>query len=68
MALEDQDKLSESLSPEKKEEIMVKAHSTIQLSLADNVLWEIMEEKIVDSLWKVLEEKYSIKTLSNKLY
>ena len=46
---------------------MFEAHSTIQLSLADNVLREVIEEK-TDSLWKALEEKYSIKTLSNKLY
>ena len=38
MALEGKDKLPESLSAEKKEEVMIKARSTIQLSLADNVL------------------------------
>ena len=36
--LEGKDKLPESLSAEKKEEMMVNTRSTIQLSLADNVL------------------------------
>ena len=68
MALEGKDVLLESLSIEKKDEIMVKAWSTIQLSLANNALGEVIEEKIANSLWKALEEKYFIKTLSNKLY
>ena len=67
-ALEGESKLPEALSPDKKEEIMAKARSTIQLSLADNVLREVMGEKTADSLWTALEEKYSVKTLSNQLY
>ncbi|CAJ1942833.1 unnamed protein product [Sphenostylis stenocarpa] len=49
-ALEGIEKLLEALSPDKKEEIMAKARSTIQLSLADSVLREVMGEKTSDSL------------------
>ena len=68
IALEGKEKSPKSLSAEKEEEMMVKAWSTIQQSLEDNMLQEVMEEKTADSLWKALEEKYCIKTLSDKFY
>ena len=52
MMLEGKEKLPESLLAKKKEEMMVKTRSTIQLGLADNVLWEVMEKK---SCWFTME-------------
>ena len=36
----------------------MKAHSSIQLCLADDVLWEIAEEDIATGLWLKLELVY----------
>ena len=46
----------------------MKAASTIQLCLADEVMYNVMDEKMTTNLWSKLETLYMIKSLSNKLY
>ena len=43
------------LSDEEKEDLLVQAHSAIQLSLADEVLREIVDEDTAARLWFKLE-------------
>ena len=50
------------------EEIDEKARSVIQLSLANEVLREVISEKTTKALWEKLESLYLKKTLTNKLY
>ena len=50
------------------EELDAKALSTIRLCLADDVLFNIVEEKSTKSLWSKLESKYMMKSLTNKIY
>ncbi|GJW36494.1 hypothetical protein Tco_0059414 [Tanacetum coccineum] len=44
-----------------------KAHSTILLSLSDEVLYEVADEETVVGVWKKLEKLYMTKSLTNKL-
>jgi hypothetical protein len=44
-----------------------KAHSTILLSLSDEVLYEVAEEETAEKLWTKLEGLYMTKSLTNKL-
>ncbi|KAJ9552349.1 hypothetical protein OSB04_016394 [Centaurea solstitialis] len=44
-----------------------KAHSTILLSLADKVIYEVADEETVASQWLKLESLYMTKSLMNKL-
>ncbi|KAJ9563977.1 LOW QUALITY PROTEIN: hypothetical protein OSB04_009137 [Centaurea solstitialis] len=44
-----------------------KAHSTILLSLADEVIYEVADEESAASLWLKLESLYMTKSLTNKL-
>ena len=46
----------------------LKATSTIQLCLTDEVMYNVIDEKIGSRLWLRLETLYIIKSLSNKLY
>jgi len=46
----------------------LKAASTIQLCLADDVMYNMMDEETVTGLWSRLETLYMMKSLSNKLY
>ena len=46
----------------------LKTASTIQLCLADEVMYNVMDEETVTSLWSRLEKLYMIKRISNKLY
>ena len=50
------------------EEMDLNAASTIQLCLADKVMYNVMDEKMVTGLWSRLETLYMTKSLSNKLY
>ena len=50
------------------EDIDEKARSAIQLSLANEVLREVISEKTTKALWEKLESLYLKKTLTNKLY
>ncbi|CAM8967026.1 unnamed protein product [Rhodiola kirilowii] len=44
-----------------------KAHSTIMLCLADDVITEVADEDTADGLWLKLESLYMTKSLTNKL-
>ncbi|GKA76891.1 retrovirus-related pol polyprotein from transposon TNT 1-94 [Tanacetum coccineum] len=44
-----------------------KAHSTILLSLSDEVLYEVADEETAAGVWKKLEKLYITKSLTNKL-
>ena len=46
----------------------MKAHSAIQLCLADEVLREVADEDTTAGLWLKLESLYMTKSLTNKLY
>jgi len=61
-------KLPESMSEDEKEELEMKAHSAIQLYLADEVLRKVADEDTVAGLWLKLESLYMTKSLTNKLY
>ena len=54
-ALKGKDALPAMLSDEEKEDLLVQAHSAIQLSLADEVLREIVDEDTAARLWFKLE-------------
>uniref|UniRef100_A0A2N9JAK8 Uncharacterized protein n=1 Tax=Fagus sylvatica TaxID=28930 RepID=A0A2N9JAK8_FAGSY len=60
-ALKGKDSLLAQLSEEEKEDLLERAHSAIQLSLADEVLSEVVEEKIAARLWLKLESRYMTK-------
>ncbi|CAL1399627.1 unnamed protein product [Linum trigynum] len=45
-----------------------KAHSTIMLSLSDDVIIEVAAEKTAAGLWLKLESLYMTKSLTNKLH
>ena len=46
----------------------LKAASTIQVCLADKVMYNVMDEQMAAGLWSRLEILYMTKNLSNKLY
>ena len=50
------------------EEMDLRAVSTIQLYLADKVMYNVMDEETATGLWSRLETLYMMKSLSNKLY
>jgi len=56
------------MSEDEKEELEMKAHNAIQLCLADEVLWEVVDEDTAAGLWLKLESLYMTKSLTNKLY
>ena len=61
-------KRSEKMEQAEKVAIMAKAHSSIQLSLSDEALREVVDETNATSLWKKLNGKYQKKSLTNRLY
>ena len=56
------------MSDEDWEELDLKAASMIQLCLADEVMYNVMDEDTAIDLWLRLESLYMTKSLSNKLY
>ena len=50
------------------EEMDLRAASTIQLCLADEIIYNVMDEETATGLWLRLETLYMTKSLSNKLY
>ena len=46
----------------------LKAACTIKLCLAQEVVYNVMDEKMTTRLWSRLEMLYMTKSLSNKLY
>ena len=67
-ALKGKNALPTTLSDEEKEDLLERAHSAIQLSLADEVLREIVDEDTAVGLWLKLESRYMTKSLTNRLY
>jgi len=57
-----------SMSNEDWEEMNLKAASTIQLCLVDEVMYNVMDEETATELWSRLETLYITKSLSNKMY
>jgi len=56
------------LSKEERANMEDKAHSAIQLCLADSVLREVADEETAKGLWDKLEGLYMKKSLTNRLY
>uniref|UniRef100_A0A2N9H0H2 Integrase catalytic domain-containing protein n=1 Tax=Fagus sylvatica TaxID=28930 RepID=A0A2N9H0H2_FAGSY len=50
------------------EELDMKAVSTIRLLLADEVMYDVMEENSTVGIWLNLEKRYMSKSLTNKLH
>ncbi|KAK8916497.1 hypothetical protein KSP39_PZI022667 [Platanthera zijinensis] len=50
------------------DELDLKAISTIQLCLADEVMYNVVEVETTVDLWRKLEELYMSRSLTNKLY
>ena len=57
-----------TMTDEDWEEMDLKTASTIQLCLADEVMYNVMDEDMATGLWLRLEFLYITKSLSNKLY
>ncbi|XP_073112178.1 uncharacterized protein [Elaeis guineensis] len=58
----------EGMKEADKANLKERALSAIFMSVTDNVLREIASEKLVPEAWKKLEELYSAKSLTNRLY
>jgi hypothetical protein len=67
-ALQGKKSKAATMTDEDWEEIDLKAASTIQLCLADEVMYNVMDEETATGLWLKLESLYMTKSLSNKLY
>jgi hypothetical protein len=67
-ALKGKDSLPAQLSEEEKEDLLERAHNAIQLSLANEVLREVVEEKTAAGFWLKLESRYMTKSITNRLY
>ncbi|GJX75491.1 transposable element [Tanacetum coccineum] len=59
--------LAADMSDAKFNSLDEKAHSTILLSLSDEVLYEVADEETAAGVWKKLEKLYMTKSLTNKL-
>ncbi|CAL1403742.1 unnamed protein product [Linum trigynum] len=58
----------ESIDEEEWISLEEKAHSTILLCLADDIITEVATEKTASGLWLKLESLYMTKSLTNKLH
>ncbi|TXG48163.1 hypothetical protein EZV62_027457 [Acer yangbiense] len=67
-AIEGPEKLPVSLTKEQKNDMLDMSLGTIILSLSDNVLREVNDEKTACDVWKKLESLYLTKSLTNKIY
>lgn len=62
------DSFAADIKEDKKNTILKKACSTIELYLADNVSWQVEEYlKSTKEIWERLENLYFQKNLSNKI-
>ena len=68
MALEAEAKLPRDMATDKKENILMKAHSAILLSLTDEVLRVVMDQTTASGLWDKLYDKYQSNSLTNRFY
>jgi len=67
-ALEGESKLDRTMVEKEIIELLEKAHSAIVLSYGDEVLRQVVKDKIAIRLWKKLKTLYIMKSLVNKLY
>uniref|UniRef100_A0A2N9G795 CCHC-type domain-containing protein n=1 Tax=Fagus sylvatica TaxID=28930 RepID=A0A2N9G795_FAGSY len=67
-ALYGKTKKPEKMTDDKWEELDMKAVSTIRLLLADEVMYDVMEENSTAGIWLNLEKRYMSKSLTNKLH
>uniref|UniRef100_A0A2N9G8M7 CCHC-type domain-containing protein n=1 Tax=Fagus sylvatica TaxID=28930 RepID=A0A2N9G8M7_FAGSY len=58
----------EKMTDDEWEELDMKAVSTIRLLLADEVMYDVMEENSTAGIWLNLEKRYMSKSLTNKLH
>ena len=57
----------EMLTDDEWEELNMKAVSTIQLCLADELMYDVMDDVSIVAIWLKLESRYMSKSLINKL-
>uniref|UniRef100_A0A2N9HC61 Integrase catalytic domain-containing protein n=1 Tax=Fagus sylvatica TaxID=28930 RepID=A0A2N9HC61_FAGSY len=67
-ALYGKTKKPEKMTDEEWEELDMKAVSTIRLLLADEVMYDVMEENSTAGIWLNLGKRYMSKSLTNKLH
>uniref|UniRef100_A0A2N9H6T1 Integrase catalytic domain-containing protein n=1 Tax=Fagus sylvatica TaxID=28930 RepID=A0A2N9H6T1_FAGSY len=67
-ALYGKTKKPEKMTDDEWEELDMKAVSTIRLLLADEVMYDVMEENSTTGIWLNLEKRYMSKSLTNKLH
>jgi len=67
-ALEGESKLDRTMAEKEIIELLEKGHSAIVLSYGDEVLRQVVKDKIAIRLWKNLITLYIMKSLVNKLY
>jgi transposase InsO family protein len=67
-ALYGKTKKPKKITDEEWEELDMKAVSTIRLLLADEVMYDVMEENSTAGIWLNLEKRYMSKSLMNKLH
>ena len=61
-------KMPQTMSDEKKEEVMKRARNTIILSLGNQVLRKVIKEKTAAAMWLKLEQLYMTKTLPSRIH
>ena len=57
-----------SVTEFERKEMEMKAHSALQLSISDEVLCSVIQEKTAEGLWLKLEGLYMTKSLTKRLY
>ena len=57
-----------TFDPVEKGKILEKAHSTLILSLSDNVLRDVAKLTTAKEIWEALEAKYHVKSAANQLF
>ena len=67
-ALYGKTKKPEKMTDDESEKLDMKAVHTIRLLLADEVMYDVMEERSTVGIWLNLVKKYMFKSLTNKLY
>jgi hypothetical protein len=67
-ALYGKTKKPEKMTDDECEELDMKAVSTIRLLLAEEVMYDVMEENSTAGIWLNLEKRYMSKSLTNKLH
>ena len=61
-------KKPEKMMGDEWDELDMKAVSSIRLLLADEVMYDVMEEKTTAGIWLNLEKRYMSKSLISKLH